>query len=77
MSRNLHAIGLLIKNIFTCVHFADKCTPDEFVKKVADDGDTETWNCWCTCKCGETELPKTKTFRKGYLDQLRSSGVMK
>jgi len=73
--RNLQAIGLLIKNIFTCVHFADKCTADERVRKVSEDKNTETWNCWCTCKCGKTDIPKTMTFDKAYLDQLRALGV--
>jgi len=75
IGRNLAAIGLLIKGVFKCIHLADTCTADERVKKVADNGETETWNCWCTCKCGKTKIPKTMTFEKAYLDHLRSLGV--
>jgi hypothetical protein len=72
------ALKLLVKSWFKCVHFAHDCTADEFVKKVADDGKTETWNCWCTCnKCRTMQVPKTLTFEKGYMDQLRSMGLLK
>lgn len=69
-------LKLLVKNIFSCAHLADTCTADQYVRKVSEDKATETWNCWCTCKCGKTEIPKTLTFDKAYLDQLRSAGVM-
>ena len=75
IGRNLEAIGLLIKSKFKCVHFIETCSADERVHKVADDGKTETWNCWCTCKCGATKIPKTMEFNKAYLEELRAMGL--
>ena len=76
MRRKWKIFTTLVKSFFTCVHLSDTCTADEFVRKVSEDEKTETWNCWCTCKCGEKKLPKTLTFDRAYLDQLRSVGLM-
>ena len=75
--KNWTALKLLVKNVFTCVHLVDKCAAEEFVMKVSEDNDTETWNCWCNCKCGEERIPKTMTFSKAYLDELRSMGLLR
>jgi hypothetical protein len=75
ISHSIAGLGLFIKSKFKCVHLVDTCSADERVKKVADDGKTETWNCWCTCKCGATKIPKTMEFQKAYLDELRAMGL--
>ena len=71
------AFKLFVRSWFKCVHLAHDCAPDEFVKKVSQDETTETWNCWCTCnKCRKQRVPKTLTFEKSYIGQLRSMGLL-
>ncbi len=72
---NFKALCLLFKSMFTCVHFVEDCTADERVKKLSDDGEIEEWGCYCTCKCGKTNIKKVISFKKSYLDALRSAGV--
>ena len=65
-----------VKSIVSCVHFDEDCVCDERVEKYAEDKNTESWHCYCTCKkCGEKNIKKNMTFSKLYLNALRAAGV--
>lgn len=76
MSRNFQIFKHFVKSLVSCVHFVEDCVCDERVEKYAEDRDTESWHCYCTCKkCGKKNVKKNMTFNKSYLQALRGAGV--
>lgn len=76
MNRKFAIFKHFVKSIVSCVHFEKDCVCDERVEKYAEDQNTESWHCYCTCKkCGEKKVKKNMTFNKTYLEALRSAGV--
>ena len=60
---------LYIKSFFVCLHLPSSLTVNQRVKKTNDDGFHETWECDCTCKCGEEHVTQKFLFSKDFLNK--------